>query len=142
MKSLRRWSIRFGSKAAIRDWSPWSHETNQDYTHLPEGSYRFRVRARTPHGATSEDAPLSFGVLPPWYRTWWAYTLYAVFGGFGVWGIVRLRTRQLEEDKRKLEVIVEERTVEVRQQRDEIQAQERKSQSLLLNILPSRLPMN
>ena len=38
------------------DWSRWSHETKRDYTHLPEGSYRFRVRARTPHGAVSENA--------------------------------------------------------------------------------------
>ena len=121
------------------DWSAWSHETTRDYTHLPEGSYRFRVRARSPHGAIAEDAAISFGVLPPWYRTWWAYFLYAVFGGLGVWGIVRLRTRQLEEDKRKLEVVVEERTVEVRRQRDEIRVQERRSQSLLLNILPTKV---
>ncbi len=119
------------------DWSAWSRETKRDYTHLPEGSYRFRVRARTPHGVVAENAALSFGVLPPWYRTLWAYALYAVVGGFAVWGIVGLRTKQLEEDKRKLETIVEERTVEVRQQRDEIHAQERKSNSLLLNILPS-----
>jgi len=65
--------------------------------------------------------------------------LYGVLGGSGVWGIVRLRTRQLEEDKQKLEVIVEERTVEVRQQRDEIQVQERRSQTLLLNILPAKV---
>lgn len=119
------------------DWSRWSHETKRDYTHLPEGSYRFRVRARTPHGVVSENAALPFGVLPPWYRTLWAYALYAVLGGFGMWGIVALRTRQLEQDKHRLEAIVEERTVEVRQQRDEIHAQERKSNSLLLNILPS-----
>jgi class 3 adenylate cyclase len=121
------------------DWSAWSHETSRDYTHLPQGSYRFHVRARTPHGASSEDASLSFGVLPPWFRTWWAYLAYAVFGGFAVWGIVRLRTRQLEADKHKLEGIVEERTVEVRRQRDEIQVQERRSQSLLLNILPTKV---
>ncbi|MES1260742.1 MAG: adenylate/guanylate cyclase domain-containing protein, partial [Acidobacteriota bacterium] len=71
-----------------------------------------------------------------WYRSWWAYSIYLVLGGFGVWGIVRLRTRQLKEEKKQLEVIVEERTVEIRQQRDEIQVQERKSHSLLLNILP------
>jgi class 3 adenylate cyclase len=118
-------------------WSPWLHETRRDYTHLPEGSYRFRVRARTPHGATAEDASFSFGVLPPWYRTWWAYCMYAALGAIGVWGIVGFRTRQLQEDKRRLEVIVEERTVEVRKQRDEIQVQERRSQSLLLNILPA-----
>jgi len=121
------------------DWSAWSHETTQKYTHLPEGSYRFHVRARNPHGASSEDASLSFGVLPPWYRTWWAYFLYAVFGGFGLWGVVRLRTRQLEAGMRKLEGIVEERTVEVRRQRDEIQVQENRSQSLLLNILPAKV---
>jgi class 3 adenylate cyclase len=121
------------------DWTQWSHETRRDYTHLPEGSYRFQVRARTPHGTVSEDASIALGVLPPWYRTWWAYSFYVVFGGFGVWGIVRLRTRQLEEDKRKLEGIVEERTIEVRQQRDEIQVQEQKSQSLLLNILPAKV---
>ena len=121
------------------DWSAWTHETSRDYTHLPEGSYRFLVRARTPHGAVSEDATVSLGVLPPWYRTWWAYFLYAVIGGFGVWGIVRLRTRQLEANMHKLEGIVEERTVEVRRQRDEIQAQEQRSQSLLLNILPAKV---
>jgi class 3 adenylate cyclase len=121
------------------DWSAWSHETSRDYTHLPEGSYRFRVRARTPHGAISEDATVALGVLPPWYRTWWAYFLYTVFGAFSVWGIVRLRTSQLEASMHKLEGIVEERTVEVRRQRDEIQVQEQRSQSLLLNILPAKV---
>ena len=120
-------------------WTPWGHETQRDYTHLPEGSYTFRVRARTPHGSVAEDAFVEFGVLPPWYRTLWAYSTYMVFGGFGVWGIVRLRTGQLEADKHKLELIVEERTVEVRQQRDEIQVEQQKSQSLLLNILPTKV---
>lgn len=122
-----------------RNWSAWSHETTKDYTNLSEGSYEFRVRARSPHGTIVEDTALSFGVLPPWFRTWWALSLYVVFGGLGVWGIVGLRTRQLEEDKRTLETIVDERTVEVRRQRDEIQVQEQRSQSLLLNILPAKV---
>jgi class 3 adenylate cyclase len=103
---------------------------------LPEGSYRFRVRARSPHGALSENAALSFGVFPPWYRTWWAYSIYLLFAGAGVWGIVRLRTRHLVAETRRLENIVAERTVEIRDQRDEIHRQERKGHSLLLNILP------
>jgi len=118
-------------------WSSWSHESHKDYNNLREGSYAFHVRARSPHGTVSEETGYSFGVHPPWYRTWWAYSIYAVLGGFGVWGIVRWRVRQLEADKHQLEVIVEERTVEIREQRDEIHAQERKSNSLLLNILPA-----
>ena len=121
------------------NWSPWTHATSRESGNLREDSYTFRVRARSPHGTVSEESVYSFGVLPPWYRTWWAYSLYAVLGGFGVWGIVRWRVRQLEADKRQLEVTVEERTVEIRQQRDEIQVQERKSHSLLLNILPSQV---
>lgn len=121
------------------DWSVWSHETTKDYTNLSEGSYQFHVRARSPHGTIAEDATLAFGILPPWYRTWWAYTLYAILSVVGIWGLIRWRTRQLEEDKRKLEGIVEERTVEVRRQRDEIQVEQEKSQSLLLNILPSKV---
>jgi class 3 adenylate cyclase len=120
-----------------RAWSPWSHKASGDYTHLPEGSYRFQVRARSPHGAISEESTITFGVLPPWYRTWWAYTIYLICGAVVLWGAVKFRTRQLEADKRQLETIVEERTVEIREQRDEIQKQERKSHSLLLNILPA-----
>lgn len=122
-----------------RDWSAWSHETKIERNNLRENSYRFHVRARSPHGATAEESLYTFSILPPWYRTWWAYGLYAVLAALGVWGIVGWRVRQLEADKRQLEATVEERTVEIRHQRDEIQVQEQKSQALLLNILPSQV---
>ena len=109
------------------DWSAWSRETTRDYTHLPEGPYRFRVRARTPHGAIKPEERRGFITAcchPGTGRGGRGIPCTCrALGGFGVWGIVRLRTRQLEEDKRNLEVIVEERTAEVRQQRDEIQVQ-------------------
>ncbi|MDP9170656.1 MAG: hypothetical protein M3N54_08570, partial [Acidobacteriota bacterium] len=113
-----------------RNWSEWSHDTKAPYTHLSEGRYRLRLQARTPHGAVSEDAALSFAIAPPWYRTIWAYTFYAICAAFSVWALVRVRTRQLEEDKKRLETIVEQRTIEIR-------AEERKSHNLLLNILPA-----
>jgi class 3 adenylate cyclase len=80
---------------------------------------------------------MTFGVLPPWYRTWWAYSIYLICAALAVGGFVRFRTRQLIEEKHRLETIVEERTVEIREQRDEIQVQQERSQSLLLNILPA-----
>jgi class 3 adenylate cyclase/ligand-binding sensor domain-containing protein len=127
---------QFRLEGADRDWSAWRHETRKDYPYLPEGDYSLSVRARSPHGAVVERSTLAFAVRPPWYRTWWAYAGYLVLTGLGVWGIVRWRTRSLIEEKKQLEHIVEERTVEIRQQRDEIHVQERKSHSLLLNILP------
>lgn len=119
-----------------RAWSPWSRETRKEYTNLSEGSYTFRVRARSPHGTVAESSALSFRMLPPWYRTWWAYAIYLVLAGLLVRGIVQWRTSQLVAEKEHLEAVVEERTVEIREQRDEIQRQERAGNELLLNILP------
>jgi len=45
---------------------------------LNEGRYRFRVRARNAQGIVSEEAAFAFRILPPWYRTGWAFGLYFV----------------------------------------------------------------
>jgi class 3 adenylate cyclase len=118
------------------EWSPWSHETHKEFTHMFEGGYKFRVQARTPKGVMSKDAVFQFNVLPPWFRTWWAYLTYLVMAVAGVWGLIRWRVRKLEKEKEQLEIVVEERTVEIRQQRDQIAVEEQRSQALLLNILP------
>ena len=80
-------------------WGDWTAETQKDYTNLPENRYTFHVRARNVYGVISEEAAFSFTVLPPWYRTWWAYSLYAL-GGLGlVLGAVQLRTGQFAPAK-------------------------------------------
>ena len=59
-------------------WSRWTTEAKKDYTNLPEGEYVFRVRARNVYGQESSEAAYAFTILPPWYRTWWAYGLYVL----------------------------------------------------------------
>ena len=44
------------------------------YANLPAGRYTFRVRLQD--NPDSEES-LSVRVLPPWYRSWWAYLIYA-----------------------------------------------------------------
>jgi len=58
------------------DWTAWTDETQKDYTNVLEGSYTFQVRARDVYGNEYESAGFAFTVLPPWYRTFWAYLLY------------------------------------------------------------------
>jgi class 3 adenylate cyclase len=112
-----------------KKWSAWTSETHKEYTNLFEGSYRFRVRARDPHGAESAEAEFPFRVSAPFYRTWWAYFTYVFVFLFAGWVILRWRLRTLEAKNRWLEGVVEERTAEVRQERDQ-------NEALLLNILP------
>lgn len=49
------------------------------YTNLDAGNYVFRVKAANSDGIWSSNlAELKIKVLPPPWKTWWAYTLYAL----------------------------------------------------------------
>ena len=111
------------------DWSEWTEETVKEYTNLDDQSYTFHVRARNGYGFVSSDASFSFSILTPWYAQWWAFILYALaFGGITML-VVRVRSNQLEKEKRELEKMVDERTSEIMEQKEEIESQ---SESLYL----------
>lgn len=91
-------------------WSRWSGESYRDYTNLHEGVYRFRVRSGDAYGNLGREATFLFRVLPPWYRTWWAYLLWTALLALAVAGTMRWRLRTLHERNRELARLVSERT--------------------------------
>lgn len=104
------------------DWSPWSSMVKEDYS-LLEGTYTFKVRARNAKGEISDEASFTFTILPPWYRTWWAYTLLFIGFVILVYVLIRLSIRRVKQQNIKLEKIVEERTQEVVAQKAEAEKQ-------------------
>ncbi len=97
-----------------KEWSEWSERTGKEYTNLPEGKYRFRVRARDVYGTLGQEAAFSLRILPPWYRTWWAYVLWVLSGAALLAGVVHFYTLKLRRQKAHLERIVAERTQQLR----------------------------
>ncbi|MFY9821918.1 MAG: ATP-binding protein [Thermoanaerobaculia bacterium] len=90
--------------------SDWIPDPVQRYSHLPAGSYRFRVWGRDAAGVVSGPVEVSFVIsLSPW-RTGWAYLLYVVVAGFLIGGGVRWRIAALQRRNRRLEDLVRERT--------------------------------
>lgn len=86
-------------------WSAWTTETKKDYTNLSGKTYTFRVRAKNIYGVISSEDSFSFKVLPPWYLSWWAYTLYALLIVLGIFitdRIMRRRVITKERDMAKL----------------------------------------
>ncbi|OQP57333.1 two-component regulator propeller domain-containing protein [Niastella populi] len=62
-----------------KDWNYVNRIRTANYSRLQEGKYQFRVKIMNPDGTWgNETRLLNIIVLPPWYRTWWAYLLYAV----------------------------------------------------------------
>ncbi|MCI0693875.1 GAF domain-containing protein [candidate division KSB1 bacterium] len=102
------------------NWSPWHRNTQKEYTNLPEGDYRFHVRAKNIYQHESQEGAYAFKILPPWYRAWWAYLLYLLAAGGAVFGLIRMRTSQLQARQRELEKTVEERTAEIQQRMQEL----------------------
>jgi len=60
------------------DWDSWSEKRTREYTNLHEGEYTFRVRAENGFKTVGNQASYSFLILPPWYKTWWAYLIYFI----------------------------------------------------------------
>lgn len=102
-----------------KDWSDWTQETKKDYTNLPEGEYQFRVRARNVYYAVSQEGIFTFSIKPPWYRAWWAYLGYTLFTltilGLSAYFFSKWQNKKLETENEQLEVIISERTKEIKQ---------------------------
>ncbi len=103
-----------------KGWSDLDNNYYKEYTNLPTGKYTFHVRAINIFGKQSDEAVYSFEILPPWYRTWWAYLLYAILGAIVVYSLIRWRTRQLHEKHRELEKTVADRTKQLSHRVEEL----------------------
>ena len=102
------------------DWSKYSKETRKEYTNLPPGKYIFKVEGLNPAGIKSRIGTYSFEILPPWYRTWWAYAFYVLALGFGIFIVDRTqrkriaaKERERAENERKTQELEEARKLQL-----------------------------
>ena len=108
------------------DWSDWDLKNSKDFTILDSGMYRFRVQARNVYRHQGHEGVFQFKVLPPWYRTWWAFWFYAIMFFLLVFFIVKWRSGKLEREKQRLERIIKERTKEIKEKNLQLEEQSKK----------------
>jgi len=62
-----------------KDWNYVKNTRTANYSRLREGDYIFKVKVSYSDGLWNNPHQLLYiTVLPPWYRTWWAYILYVL----------------------------------------------------------------
>ncbi|HXB12644.1 MAG TPA: two-component regulator propeller domain-containing protein [Bacteroidia bacterium] len=98
-----------------KDWNPVTNKTSATFGNMSEGTYTFMVKAQNPGGAWTEPVSYFFKVVPPWYRTWWAYFAYAMWLSVVVWSIVRWNGQRLTTRAESLKRKVDEVTIEIRE---------------------------
>ncbi|WP_273447836.1 triple tyrosine motif-containing protein, partial [Neolewinella agarilytica] len=77
---------------------PITNEPKVSFTNLGEGDYVLNIWAWNSDGVRSEKPRvLKLSILPPWYRTWWAYIIYGMLIAAAGWGVNWYRLRNIRE---------------------------------------------
>lgn len=58
------------------NFGDWASKSDKEYTNLREGVYVFYVQSKDVYGQIADSVPFTFTILPPWYRTNFAYFFY------------------------------------------------------------------
>jgi signal transduction histidine kinase len=106
--------FRYKLEGIDNDWFPAGDRRTAYYSHLPAGSYRFRVVACNDDDVWNlEGATLAFTVAPFFWQTWWFLSSCALAALSAVAGLVRFLTRrrmlQRLEELERLHAIERER---------------------------------
>jgi signal transduction histidine kinase/DNA-binding response OmpR family regulator len=78
-----------------RNWNYAGNMRTAAYTHLSEGSYVFRVKSTNGGGEWNpQQIAIRITVLPPWYRSVWAYIIYSLCLFGAIYLFIGYKTRQ------------------------------------------------
>ncbi|HTK21571.1 MAG TPA: two-component regulator propeller domain-containing protein [Mucilaginibacter sp.] len=78
-----------------KNWNYVKNQKSVTYRYLPAGEYTFKVKTANQDGLWFEDyATLKIRILPPWYKTWWAFLSFFVIAVALIYYYMRYRSNQ------------------------------------------------
>lgn len=134
---LKQMKYRYRLDDYMDDWTEWSELNFADFKKLSEGTYTLKVQAKNIYGFESEVLEFSFTILPPWYRTWWAFMFYVITFFILIYITIRLSIKRVKNQNIRLEAIVKERTSEIAQQNQQLEMQKEEIQQKTQDIVDS-----
>jgi len=102
------------------NWSALTTRTEAPYGNIPHGTYTFKVKAMNSEGYWSKEFNYTFTIRPPWWKTWWAYTGYILLMVAAIGAAIHTF---LENQRRKIRLIINERNRIARELHDDIGAE-------------------
>ncbi len=95
------------------------------YTNIPDGNYLLRIKASNADGYWNEEGTsLKITMLPPLWKTWWAYTFYGLMLLSLLWFFVRVQRNKVlfeREINKQLENKVIERTLNLQKANEKLE---------------------
>jgi signal transduction histidine kinase/ligand-binding sensor domain-containing protein len=86
------------------------------YTNIDPGTYIFKVRATNSDGIwNNEGTSITIIINPPWWRTWWAYTIYGLLLAVAIFAIHRMQRQRIirrERQKTQMKELAQAKEIE------------------------------
>ncbi len=101
-------------KGLDKDWLPQTAKTEAIYSNIPPGNYEFLVIANNGDGVwNKQPASFKFTIAPPFWQTWWFYSIIAVIILSGIFSYVKIKSSNIKIIKQNH--IIEEKNAELKQ---------------------------
>jgi signal transduction histidine kinase len=81
-------------------WRQSGSEHTAYYYNIPPGHYIFRVKAASSNGVWGQKS-IDVIITPPWWRTWWAYCIYAMLFIALIYSIDRFQKQRVIKAERE-----------------------------------------
>ncbi|MEP7374749.1 MAG: two-component regulator propeller domain-containing protein [Chitinophagaceae bacterium] len=96
------------------DWRDIGTEHKATFYNVPQGKYILHIKAVNNEGSVAEKS-IAITITPPWWKTWWAYSLYALLiiaAGFGIYKYQRQYIIKKEREKTQLRELAQAKEIE------------------------------
>lgn len=93
-------------------WSIYAATNTKEYTKLDAGSYIFHVKAHNKISGALAETSFRFTILPPWYKTPWAFAVYGCLAISILYLTAHLFNRKSRKEVRKVRIEKEKQLLE------------------------------
>ncbi len=107
-----------------KEWIDFGNQRNIMFTNLQPGNYKLIIKATNNDGiwCSPEDvASIDIYVKPPFWRTWWFYSILGIITLLSIYLYTVIRTKQLKEKNEILEQKVKQRTIQLQESNKELE---------------------
>lgn len=130
--------ILFQTQLDDEPWTDYSTLNVRNLSNIPIGKHTFRVRSQLDDLDVAEDT-FRFVILPPWYRTIWAYVGYTLLFVLIVFLIKKWDDKRLERKKRQLRAI---QKAEMKKREEDFKIETEKKEKEIIRLKNEQLEMD